>query len=126
MIFETLDGILLKWIRNIKDIWKVNVKIDKEEYRLLQLTLDEMNMLSDRLEEEEARLHQQYTQRPDRSETTQRLYMISQLQQKLRDLKADITNEEKEMLSGLLQEEIEHIHGHSPRVYESILNKLHQ
>ncbi|TCS93139.1 hypothetical protein [Hazenella coriacea] len=94
---------------------------------MLHLTLEEMNMLSEQLEKEKARLHQQYSQQPiEQSNADQQLHIVSQLQKKLKDLKANVTEEEKEMLTCLLQDEIEQIHGHSPGVYESILNKLNQ
>jgi hypothetical protein len=87
----------------------------------MRLTLEEMNILSESLEKEQARLHQ-FTE--NQANEQHRLQLISQLQQKLRDLDATLTQEEKELLRQLMQEEITHIHGHGTDLYESILSKV--
>lgn len=93
----------------------------------MRLSLEEMNILSERLEKEEARLHLLYDEDPaQREEARQGLQIISQLQKKFRDLEANLTDEEKQMLTHLLQDEIKHIHGHGMGVYESILAKVQQ
>jgi hypothetical protein len=89
----------------------------------MRFTLDEMSILSERLEKEEARLHQVYSgERAD--DAGNRLAMVSRLQRKLRDLEADLDSEERKWLAGLFEEERIHIHGHAPDVYERILQKL--
>ncbi|SFJ01794.1 hypothetical protein [Thermoflavimicrobium dichotomicum] len=90
----------------------------------MRLSLEEMNILSERLEKEEARLHQLFQNPTYQGEARAGLQIISELQKKFRDLQAELTPEEKQMLSRLLKEEVSHIHGHSMGIYESILSKV--
>ncbi len=87
----------------------------------MRLSLEEMNILSESLEKEEARLHR-FT--ANQSNDQRRLQLISQLQRKFRDLEATLTQEERELLRQLMQEEITQIHGSGTDVYESILAKV--
>ncbi|RAL25778.1 hypothetical protein [Thermoflavimicrobium daqui] len=90
----------------------------------MQLSLEEMNILSERLEKEEARLHQQFQNPNAQEEARQNLFIISTLQKKFRDLNAHLTTDERQMIRHLLQDEINHIHGNGTGIYESILNKV--
>jgi hypothetical protein len=93
----------------------------------MRLSPEEMNVLSERLEKEEARLRQGFSTRVTaRREVRGELELISQLQQKLRDLKADLTLEEKQLVARLVQDEMHHIHGHGTGIYRSILGKVEQ
>jgi hypothetical protein len=93
----------------------------------MRLSLEEMNILSERLEKEEARLHQAFSEDPERrEEARQGLAIISMLQRKFEDLEADLTDDEKQLLNRILVDEINHIHGHGTGVYESILSKVNQ
>lgn len=87
----------------------------------MRLSTEEMNILATYLEKEESRLHEQYAQSGD---SANNLAIISQLQRKFRNLEADLTNEEKQFLSQLLQNELSHIHGHEPEVYHSLMSKI--
>ncbi|MBA4496390.1 hypothetical protein ACFO25_02260 [Paenactinomyces guangxiensis] len=91
----------------------------------MRLSLEEMNVLSEQLEKREARLHLLYDQNPaQQEETLQSLHILSSLQRKLRDLEADLSNEEKQALAAILKDEMNHIHGHGTGIYESILAKV--
>jgi hypothetical protein len=91
----------------------------------MRFTLDEMNILSERLEKEEARLHRAFS--GDRADdAANSLAMVSLLQRKLEDQEAELEPEERKWLAGLFEEEKSHIHGHAPDVYERILQKLKQ
>lgn len=92
----------------------------------MQLTLEEMDMLATLLEEEQAEVRRLVPHADDPSDLEQELNTISQLQQKLRNRQASLTESEKKMLTQLLQTEQEHIHGHGTGIYESILNKVRQ
>ncbi|AUS09102.1 hypothetical protein C1X05_09730 [Laceyella sacchari] len=88
------------------------------------LSLEEMNILSERLEKEEARLHEANMREPGRKEADHSLNLISSLQHKLRDVDADLTEQERAYIIDLLREEAFHIHGSGTGVYHSIINKM--
>jgi hypothetical protein len=90
----------------------------------MRFTLDEMNILSERLEKEEAQLHWEYSG-GSADKAGIGLAMISRLQRKLRDQEAELDSEERRWLAGLFEEDRAHIHGHAPDVYRQILQKLH-
>jgi predicted nuclease with TOPRIM domain len=79
----------------------------------MEFSLEEMNVLSERLEKERSRLNDH-----------QHLQTITQLQEKLEDLRADLNHEEKQLLAGLVQDEIKHIHGDGEKIYRTILTKI--
>ncbi|WP_044640360.1 hypothetical protein [Risungbinella massiliensis] len=89
----------------------------------MQLSLSEMNILSTCLEKEQAKL---INAGANSSESQSRLQIISQLQKKLRDLSADLSQEEQNLIQSLLQEEQSHLHGHEMSEYETIQQKLDQ
>ncbi|WP_124728138.1 hypothetical protein [Staphylospora marina] len=85
----------------------------------MRFTLEEMNLLSEWLEKEEARLHQTPEEGRERN-----LQMIGRLQRKFRDLQAELEPAEQEWLVSLLAEERSHIHGNAPEAMERIRRKL--
>jgi hypothetical protein len=89
---------------------------------------EEMNALSTRLEEEAARLRQGHSTEISAAQEDMRreLHLISGLQQKLRDLKTELTPEERQLVARLARDEMHHIHGHGTGVYHSILRKVEQ
>lgn len=89
----------------------------------MRLSTEEMNILATYLEKEESHLHDQYAHSQS-GESAHNLRIISELQRKCRDLEANLTSEEKQFLSQLLQNELSHIHGHEPEVYHSLMSKI--
>lgn len=91
------------------------------------LSLEEMNILSEQLEKRESRLHLLFDENPgQQEEALQSLHVLSSLQHKLRDLEADLTSNEKQMLATILKDEMNHIHGHETEIYQSILEKINE
>jgi hypothetical protein len=89
----------------------------------MRFTLDEMNILSERLEKEEGRFHWEFSG-GSADKAGNGLAMVSRLQRKLRDQEAELDPEERRWLAGLFEEDRTHIHGHAPDMYERVLQKL--
>jgi|UPI00051A3CA9 hypothetical protein len=106
----------------------MDASLRNKEEKLMLFSPEEMNFLSTRLEEEAVRLRQgQSDELAATPEERQReLRLISELQRKLRDLKSEMTQEEKALVARLARDEIHHIHGHGTGVYQSILQKVEQ
>jgi hypothetical protein len=97
----------------------------KNQEVTMRLSLEEMDMLSVQLEKAESRLHNHFAENPTYEQAGEWLEVISQLQRKLRDRELEkFTEKEEELLASILENEIEHIHGHGMGIYEAILNKI--
>jgi len=90
-------------------------------------TLDEMNVLSEKLEKEKVQLHERVdVNTENRDDYARDLFLISSIQQKLRDRVTSFSEDERKLLSRLVRDEMHHIHGDEPGTYQSILNKVEQ
>lgn len=88
----------------------------------MKLSIEEMMILSEKLEKEQARYRQLNSKELD-VEKKGHLKVMSQLQKKLKDGQADLSNQEQAFLSNILKDELNHIHGHGTGIYESIIHK---
>ncbi|WP_028777132.1 hypothetical protein [Shimazuella kribbensis] len=86
-------------------------------------SLEEMNLLADKLEKEKANILNQDLQEQTTNDI-HHLEIISYLQERLADQEADLYEEEKQYIASLIQDEVEHIHGNGKDVYQSILDKV--
>lgn len=89
----------------------------------MRFSLEEMNILSEKLEKEKAQIYQESTHQPSANDI-HHLETITYLQQRLEDQETELYDEEKQYLASLIQDEIGHIHGNGEAVYQSILEKI--
>jgi hypothetical protein len=89
----------------------------------VNFTLEEMNVLSEKLEKERAEIHNQHHQGSNEDDI-HHLEVLSYLQQRLSDQGQILYPEEKQYIASLITDEMQHIHGHAIQVYQSILDKV--
>jgi hypothetical protein len=89
----------------------------------MKFSLEEINLLSEKLEKEKAQIYQEATQAQSENDI-HHLETINYLQQRLEDQEAELFEEEKQYLASLIQDELHHIHGHGDEIYQSLLNKI--
>lgn len=89
----------------------------------MHFSLEEMNILSEKLEKEKANIYNQHHFESSPNDI-HHLEIISYLQRRLEDREAELFEEEKEYLASLIQDEVDHIHGEGVNVYQSILEKI--
>jgi hypothetical protein len=89
----------------------------------MYFTLEEMNILLTKLEKEKMEIYNQHNLESSPNDI-HHLEVISYLQQRLRDQETELYEEEKQYLTSLIQDEVEHIHGDGVQVYQSILDKI--
>ena len=89
----------------------------------MDFTLEELNVLSEKLEKERAEIYNQPYQESEET-NVHHLEVIAYLQQRLSDREQELYPEEKQYIASLITDELEHIHGNAVHVYQSILDKL--
>lgn len=89
----------------------------------MRFSLEEMSLISEKLEKEKAQIYQQAQQEPSENDV-HHLETIQYLQQRLEDQETELYEEEKQYLASLIQDEIGHIHENGEAVYQAILEKI--